>query len=48
MHVQKLKLLYLCSLALCRYSSEFVLWAIEVKGVDVELLPKWEEKDLFK
>ncbi|CAK0787512.1 hypothetical protein CVIRNUC_010732 [Coccomyxa viridis] len=31
-----------------RYSSEFVLWAIEVKGVDVELLPKWEEKDLFK
>ena len=48
MHVQKLELLYLCSLALHRYSSEFVLWAIEVKRVDVELLPKWEEKDLFK
>ena len=41
-------MLYSCSLALRRYSSEFLLWAIEVKGLDVELLPKWEEKDLFK
>jgi hypothetical protein len=31
-----------------RYSSEFVIWAIEVKGIDVEILPKWEEKELFK
>lgn len=31
-----------------RYSSEFVMWAIEVKNVDVESIPKWEEKELLK
>ena len=32
----------------CSYSSEFVMWAIEVKGIDVESIPKWEEKELLK
>ncbi|KAK2077691.1 hypothetical protein QBZ16_004537 [Prototheca wickerhamii] len=27
---------------------EFMLWASEVKNIDVEVLPKYEEKDLFK
>ncbi len=24
------------------------MWAIEVKGIDVETIPKWEEKELLK
>jgi hypothetical protein len=24
------------------------MWAAEIKKIDVEGLPKWEEKDLFK
>jgi hypothetical protein len=28
--------------------SEFILWAVECKGVDIEVLPKPEEKELFK
>ena len=32
----------------CRFRSEFVMWAAEVKKADVEGLPKWEEKELFK
>ena len=28
--------------------SEFIMWATEVKKVDIESLPKWEEKDLFR
>ena len=31
-----------------RFRSEFVMWAAEAKGINVESLPKWEEKDLFK
>lgn len=31
-----------------RFRSEFVMWAAEVQKVDVEGLPKWEEKELFK
>ncbi|KAK9905919.1 hypothetical protein WJX75_008954 [Coccomyxa subellipsoidea] len=31
-----------------RFRSEFVMWAAEAKGVNVESLPKWEEKDFFK
>ncbi|CAL5224724.1 g7456 [Coccomyxa viridis] len=31
-----------------RYSSEYTMWAIEVKGIDVETIPKWEEKELLK
>ena len=31
-----------------RFRSEFVMWAAEIKKIDVEILPKWEEKDLFK
>jgi len=28
--------------------SEFMLWATEVKGVNVELIGRLEEKELFK
>ncbi|KAK9836123.1 hypothetical protein WJX81_003270 [Elliptochloris bilobata] len=28
--------------------SEFIMWATEVQKVDVESLPKWEEKDMFR
>lgn len=28
--------------------SEFLMWALDVKKVDVEALAKWEEKELFK
>ena len=28
--------------------AEFMLWATEVKRVDLEVLPKFEEKELFK
>lgn len=31
-----------------RFRSEFVMWAAEAKSINVEILPKWEEKDLFK
>jgi hypothetical protein len=24
------------------------MWAMEVKAIDVETLPKWEEKELFR
>ncbi len=24
------------------------MWASEAKGINVESLPKWEEKDIFK
>lgn len=24
------------------------MWATEAKGIDVEILPKWEEKELFR
>lgn len=27
---------------------EFILWAMEVKGVEVDLMPKFEERELFK
>ena len=36
------------ALMLRRFRSEFVMWAAEIKKVDVEGLPKWEEKELFK
>ena len=29
-------------------SSEFILWALEVKKVDVETLPKNDERELFR
>ena len=32
----------------CSKHSEFALWAVDVQKVDVELLPKLEEKELFK
>ncbi len=32
----------------CSKRSEFVMWATEVKKVDIESLPKWEEKDMFR
>jgi hypothetical protein len=28
--------------------NEFVLWAVEVKGANIELLGKAEEKELFR
>ncbi len=32
----------------CSKRSEFVMWATEVKKVDIESMPKWEEKDMFR
>ena len=32
----------------CSKHSEFALWAADVQKLDVEILPKNEEKELFK
>ena len=29
-------------------SSEFILWALDVKKVDIETMPKNEERELFR